>query len=166
MSTMKLYEITDEARQLLQLVEDGEMTEQEIADTLEGVQLEFNEKAEQIGYLLKNLEPFEGGIDAEIKRLQAKKKAIQNRGDSIREYLRINMEACGIKKIECPAFAITLRKPQPKAEVENEQALPDDYVTVKTSFAPDKRAILADLKAGKQIPGAKLQMGTSSVLIK
>ena len=33
----KLYELTDDYKGLMQLVEDGEFTAEEIADTLEGV---------------------------------------------------------------------------------------------------------------------------------
>ncbi|WP_252472572.1 siphovirus Gp157 family protein [Microbulbifer okhotskensis] len=156
MTALKLYEITDQARDLKQLAEDNDLTPADIADTLEGIELEFNEKAIQIGNLLMNFTPFEKGLDDEIKRLQAKKKARQNRRNSIIEYLRSNMQKCGIKKIECPVFTISLRKAAAKVEIENEDALPGEYVTVKNTFAPDKKAILSALKEGQEIPGARL----------
>lgn len=166
MTALKLYEITEQARQLHQLAEDNDMTAADIADTLEGIELEFNDKAVQIGNLLMNLDPFEKGIDAEIKRLQAKKKALQDRKDSIVDYLRHNMQECGISKIECPAFTITLRKATAIAEIENEDALPDEYISVKTTFAPDKKAILAALKEGKDVPGARLTEAKQGLTIK
>ncbi|WP_444886732.1 siphovirus Gp157 family protein [Microbulbifer sp. JMSA008] len=156
MTALKLYEITDQARELKQLAEDNDMTPEDIADTLEGIELEFNEKAIQIGNLLMNFTPFEKGLDDEIKRLQAKKKALQNRRDSITEYLRFNMQECGIKKIECPVFTISLKKPMAKVDIENEDALPGEFVTVKNTFTPDKKALLAALKEGQEIPGARL----------
>lgn len=166
MNTLKLYEITEQARALEKLAEDSDLTPDDIADTLEGIELEFNDKAVQVGNFLMNLDPFEQGLDAEIKRLQAKKKTLQGRRESVKDYLRRNMEEMGISKIECPAFTIRLKSAQPKVAIDEEGSLPDDYVNVKTSITPDKRAILKALKEGEEIPGARLENGTAPLEIK
>lgn len=166
MNTLKLYEITEQARALEKLAEDNDLSPDDIADTLEGIDLEFNDKAAQVGNFLMNLDPFEKGLDAEIKRLQAKKKALQNRRESVKDYLRRNMEEMGISKIECPVFTIRLKAAQPKVAIDEEGSLPDDYVNVKTSITPDKRAILKALKEGEDIPGARLETGTAPLEIK
>lgn len=170
MALPKLYEITEEARALEKFAEDNDLTAADIADTLEGVQLEFQDKAIQVANFIKNLDPFEAGLDAEIKRLQAKKKALQNRRESIKDYLRKNMQANGISKIECPAFTIRLKAAQPKVAIDDERALPDEYTAVKTVISPDKKALLGALKKakenGEEIPGAHLEDGTAPLEIK
>ena len=45
---MKLYEIAEQHRQLLDLIKEGEIPEEAIADTLECVEGELNAKAESI----------------------------------------------------------------------------------------------------------------------
>lgn len=166
MTLPKLYEITAEAHALEKLAEDYDLSPEDIADTLEGIQLEFKDKALQVANFLLNLDPFEQGLDAEIKRLQAKKKALQNRRESVKDYLRENMLASGITKIECPVFTIRIKPAQPVVIVDNEQALPDEFVSVKTVVAADKNAIKKALKEGLEVAGAHLEDGKAPLEIK
>jgi predicted transcriptional regulator len=162
----QLYKISEDYQGLMELVESGEVTTDMIADTLEGVQGMFEEKANAVVTIANQYERNLEMVQYEIDRLTAMKKALQGQRDSLKEYLRENMERTGITKIECPLFKITLRKATQTCEVLSEVDLPDDYVSVKTTIAPDKRKILADLKAGKEIPGAILATGKTSILIK
>ena len=50
--------------------------------------------------------------------------------------------------------------------VDDESALPDDYVRVKTTISPDNVAILSALKEGVEVPGAHMAKTASSVRIK
>ncbi len=162
----QLYKISDDFKGLQELVDNGEVTPDMIADTLEGVELMFNEKAAAVVTVANQFKLDAELIDTEIKRLQDMKKSMLGQRDSLIEYLRTNMEKSGIKKIECPLFKITLRDGSKMVSITDESALPDDYVSVKTTIAPDKRKILSDLKAGVEIEGAEIEIGKSSVLIK
>lgn len=159
---MKLYELSEQYNQLMAL----EMEPEQIADTLDMITGEIREKAQGIRAVIAHFDAGIDAIDKEIARLSAMKKTATNRVDALTDYLRTNMEATGIKKIECDLFTITLRSGSPVCIIEDESALPDAYVTVKTTVAPDKRKILADLKDGADIPGAHIGMGKSSVVIK
>ena len=77
----------------------------------------------------------------------------------------MNMEKSGIEKIECPLFKITRVKGKPVVVIDNEDNLPDEYVTTKVMVSPDKRKILADLKEGKNIEGASIGTGKESIKI-
>lgn len=162
----QLYKISDDYKGLMDLVENGEVTPDLIADTLEGVQGMFEEKAQNVVVIANQYERNLEMVQSEIDRLTSLKKSIQGQRDSLKEYLRINMERTGITKIECPLFKITLRKATVTCNVTDESALPDDYVSVKTVVSPDKRKILADLKNGVEVPGAELSQGKTSILIK
>lgn len=161
-----LYELTNELKEAQSLIANGELSPDEMRDTLDGMVGEFNDKAVNVAHFKQNLNASIDAIDAEIERLNNKKKALKNHDQRMVDYLRDNMEAAGIKKIECPLFTITLRAGQKKAVILDESKLPDDYVSVKTTVKPDSRAILKDLKDGADIPGAILEDGKSSVLIK
>jgi hypothetical protein len=54
-----------------------------------------------------------------------------------------------------PHHNLTSRKSQAVA-IDDENALPTEWLTVKTTTAPDKAAIKAALKLGHTIPGASL----------
>ena len=165
---MKLYELSEQYKGLQQLLENDNSDSmlEAVADTMQLIEEDFQEKASNVVLFSKNIEADIDAIDAEIKRLQEKKKAIQNKVESLREYLRMNMTATGINKISCPLFSITMSAPTKQVEILDELILPDDYVTVKTTVAPDKKKILSDLKSGMDIPGAALVDGTPRLTIK
>lgn len=56
------------------------------------------------------------------------------------------MEAADIKSIKRPLFTITLALAPERVIVDNEQAVPDEFVSVNTVIAPDKKSIAARLK--------------------
>jgi len=162
---MKLYEITESLKGLEKLADEG-MDDETIADTFEAVEGEFNEKAVAVVHVTKNMDADIDAVDAEIKRLQGRKSMLNAKKDSIVEYLRFNMEESGISKIECPLFTITLAKGRDIVRIEDEGKIPTDYLNIKTIMTPMKKEILADLKSGKDIPGASIVKTKSSLRIK
>lgn len=160
-----LREISGQYLSLLDLANNDEIPIEAITDTLQGIEGEFKEKAVKVVEVINSIESDVSQIDAEIERLRARKKVITNRNQSIREYLMTNMEACEISKISCPLFTITLAKGRDVVVIDNEDELPDEYITVKTSTAPDKTAILAALKEGN-VAGAHIEKSRPSLRIK
>lgn len=164
-----LYQLTGNILELSRIASDDSTDEQlaeALQETMNANELEFNDKAVGIVHVANALSSNTVAIDDEIKRLTARKKAIENRKTQIVEYLRINMEASNITKIECPLFTITLRKGVDVVHLVDEKLLPDEYINIKTVISPDKREILKHLKAGEHIPGAEIAKGKTSLLIK
>lgn len=164
---MRLHEIAKEYREVAALADsDDEGMAQAVIDTLEAVGGAFEEKAQTLVRITLNRQADIDALDNEIKRLQARKQTILNAEASFKEYLRTNMEATGISKISCPLFTITLAKGREVAVIDDADQLPDELVRVKTDISPDKLAIAAKLKAGEEVPGARLERGQSSIRIK
>lgn len=159
---MKLNDIAQDYVGLLESDLEGE----QLADCLDSIEDAFEEKGNNIVAVLNTLNGDVSALDNEIKRLQARKKTITNNQERLKEYLRYNMELSGITNIKSPLFSITLGKPTQKAEVVDVAFLPDGYVNAKVEIKPDLKAILKDLKEGKDIPGAILSEGKSRLLIK
>ena len=162
-----LYELSGKYLELQKLTDadDSDMA-RAIADTMEGIGGEIQAKAEAIVTVALNMGADVDAIDAEIARLQERKKAIVNRKNSIKDYLRTNMEATGITKISCPLFTVSCVQGREIAVIDNADEIPDEYVTVKTDIYPDKNAITKALKEGIEIPGARLDRAKSSIRIK
>ena len=163
---MKLYEITSDMVALHELANDPDIPEQAITDTLSGLEGEFKQKAIDLVHVVLNGSADIEAIDAEIKRLSDRKKHILNVHESLKSYLRQNMEATGTTKITSPLFTITLAKGRDVVVVDDESALPDEYVRVKTTISPEKAAILSALKEGVDVPGAHIEKSKSSIRIK
>ncbi|WLQ15386.1 siphovirus Gp157 family protein [Hahella aquimaris] len=163
----KLYEITGKLAELHNIDADNDETlQQAIADTLEAVEGEFKDKAAQIARLLQNLEADRSAIKSEVDRLNRREKSIERKEESISEYLRNHMELTRIKTVSTPLHTISCVAGREVAHIEDEAALPQDYVAVDVTIKPNKQAITQDLKAGKDIPGARLELGKSYIRIK
>ena len=164
---MKLREIAEEYRSVAAMLDsDDEGMAVAVHDTLDAIAGEFEQKAQAVVAIAQNLSADCAVIDAEINRLKAIKQSRVNRSSDLFEYLRTNMEATGIKKISCPLFSITLASGREVAVIDDEGAIPDEMVNVKTEIRPDKAEILRRLKAGEAVPGAHLERSQSSIRIK
>lgn len=161
-----LYKLTEQTRELQLLAESEDITPEMLEDTFKALDGEFNEKALSITHVIKNMSSDINAIDVEIKRLAERKKILENKENSIKEYLRTNMEACEIKKIECPLFTISLRSGRDVVLIEDASKIPDDFIDVSVVEKPDKRSILKAIKSGENIPGASIDKSKSSLLIK
>ncbi len=162
--TEKLYELTGKYLQLLELAQDPDVPDDAFLDTVEGLEGEIQLKAENVVKFIMSLEGSIEAVTKEIQRLTARKRVLQNRDDGIREYLRRNMDVAGISRIECSLFLISLAAGRPMVVIEDESAIPEEYLVVTTR--PDKTKILADLKAGKEVPGASLGISKPSLRIR
>lgn len=158
-----LHELTG---QLLEIANNDDLPPDAIRDTLEAMQGSIQEKALSLANWALDMDGDIGKIDAEIERLKSRKTAIANRRESLNEYLRANMLATGIKKIQCPLFTITIVDGRESVAISDESQIPDEFMRVKTDISPDKSAIAKAIKDGIDIPGASLQRGQPSIRIK
>lgn len=162
-----LYELSAQMKGLQLLIDDGEMSADDLADTLEGLTGDLKAKGSDVLLFMANLEGDIAAFDTEIKRMTARKKTMQNNHDWLKNYLRTNMIDCGITKIQSPVFTAALRKPTKMVEITDEKDLPVKYQTmVPASWKINKAQILKDLKAEIEIPGARLVDAKQGLTIK
>jgi hypothetical protein len=151
---------------LMTLVERGEFTLDEVADTLEGIQAEMDDKCRAVLHVREMLLGDIATIDAEIERLQALRKAPANSVDRLTESLKSTMLALNEDKMNLGTFKLTLRKPMKKLGEIDESRVPNGYfVDVPATRKLDKRALLADAKI-KEIQGVSVVDGERSLMIK
>jgi hypothetical protein len=163
----QLYKLTEQFKELSALADsEDESRAVAVHDTLEALGGEFEEKGKAIATIVLNMSGDIEALDAEISRLSERKKAIVNRQESMKEYLRTNMDATGIKKISHPLFSITCVPGREIAVIDSESDIPDDYMRTKVECVPDKSAIAKALKEKIDIPGVHLERAKSSIRIK
>lgn len=163
---VSLYKLTEQQRELKEIAGNSEAPAEAFADTFNALEGQFNDKAVSLIHIVKNMDSDIDGLDTEIKRLTDRKKAIKNKQESMREYLRTNMEVNEITKIECPLFTITLAKGRDMVIIDDEKKIPDELVGVTVVTKPDKAAILKLLKTGEDVAGARLEKSKTSLRIK
>ncbi len=159
---MNLYELTGNRLALQKKLESMNFDEEVIQDTLEGESTELEAKIADYGVVIRNMESFADAIRAEEKRLTERRKAHEAKVESIKAWLLANMQACGITKIECPAFTIAVKTNPPKVVVDDEKAIPDLFLVVPDLPlpTPDKKAIAAAIKIGETVAGCHLEQSS------
>lgn len=161
-TSLALYQLADMYLADLQKLADMDMDEQTVADTLEGLSGELEVKATNVAMFARNLEASAEAIKTAEAQMAARRKAIENRAGRIRQYLKENMERVGILKIEGPHFALAIKKNPPAVQVEAVELVPMEFFKPVLPPPPalDKKAVAEALKAGKDVPGCKLEQGT------
>lgn len=156
----KLYELTGMYNQLWDLVEDEEMDLVQLEEALKSVEEDINAKAENLAKIIKQIDGDVTTIKAEIDRLAAKKKALENKKDGIKTYLTEQLDIAGMDKVKTPLFTVAMQNNPPSVNVLDEALIPKQYFIPQDPVL-DKKGILAALKEGQEVPGAELKQGRS-----
>jgi len=156
-----LYELTGKRLELQKELAELDFDAQTIKDTLEGESKEIEAKIESYGFVIRNMDSFVDSMVAEEKRMAERRKMHEKKVERIRQWLFDNMVICGITKIECPAFSISIKSNPPKTIADDESLTPKEFMVEHPAPAPtpDKKAIMANLKAGKVVPGWHIESG-------
>lgn len=88
-----IYELTGEYLELMDMLEDEEVDEQTIIDTLEALDGEIENKADNYAKIIRSLESDIDGISKENDRLTARKKTYENRIKNLIQQLREKLKA-------------------------------------------------------------------------
>ena len=156
-----LYDIAAEYRQTADKLADLDLDEQTIADTLEGMSGALEVKAQNVVMFARNLEATAAAIKEAETAMAARRKAIEHRAASLRRYALSAMQVAGVQSIECPYFKLSVRKNPTAVEVFDAAQIPAQFMRTPESPppAPDKKAITEAIKAGQEVPGARLVSG-------
>ena len=162
MST-SLFNLTNQYLQLADALAAGDFDADTVSDTIEasGLTDDISSKAQGLEYVARSAEAHLPAIDAEIGRLQALRAHRVKVADGLRSYLLDNMIRMQIEKIDCPMFSISIRSNPPSVDVFDPLQLPISYMVspLPPPDRPDKTLIKEALKAGKDVPGARLVQG-------
>ena len=149
---MNLYELS----QNYLAVQDMELDEETLRDTLDSIEEAIEDKAENIAKWIRNLEADKKAFEEEEKRFKEKKQAADNRIKSLKLYLEDNMRLTGKTKFKAGVFNFSIQNNPPSVEVYDATLIPPKYLIEQLPVV-DKQIIKELLKQGKEIPGATLK---------
>lgn len=151
--------MADEIRAALGDDFDGET----FLDTLDG-ETDAADIADKLLADMLGAEAMADAIRGEIADLTARRNRFDARGEAIRAQLMALLDATGEKKMERPRATISRRAGIASVQIIDETAIPSQLC--KTTVAPDKAAIKAQLLAGETVPGAQIVTGSDSLAVR
>lgn len=147
-----LYSIQGKYQQLLNLAE--QLDPELLKDTLESIDDELETKAENVAFVIKELEGQSLVLETETKRLAERKNTINNNVKRLKQSLFDAMLVANKQKIKTNLFTLDIRKNPHSVFVEDESKLINYLVEQPKKL--DKTKLKDDLKKGIDVPGAVL----------
>jgi len=155
---MKLYEIKDLFVRFAEMVENGEIEEDAIADTLESIEGEFEDKADNIACLIKTYDAEAEAIKAEEKNLKERRERKEKQSENLKNYLSGTMLMLGKAKVETARNVLSFRK-STSLLISDENWFMEKYPElVKTEIKKSipKKEITDLIKQGQEFTGVTL----------
>lgn len=128
---MKLYELTEQWEDVFNMMEDGETDEQVIFDTLESIEGEIEDKADNYAKMIRNLQASVDVLKAEEERLYYRRKSTENHIQRLKDNLQANLEFIGKTKFKTDLFSFSVAKnggKQPLSITNNLDEIPGKYL--------------------------------------
>ena len=157
---MTLYELTDDYMEVASMMDDPDVDPQMIADTLESIGGEIEDKAENYAKVIANATAEADGLAKEIERLARRKKAIETNARRVKDTLQNAMVVTGKTKFKTSLFSFGIQKNPASLEIAEGTTIPERYL-IPQEPKVDKAAIKAALKDGEVIDGCTLVQGES-----
>lgn len=144
-----LYELTAEYQNLLDMAADDSVDPEVLADTMEAIGGEIEEKADGYAMVMRELGGQVELLKAEIDRLTARKRAIENNIAGMKKTLENAMCAVGKTKFKTNLFSFGIQNNPPSVIMDEQELgnIPTEYL-IEQDPKIDRKKILEDLKAG------------------
>ncbi len=155
---MKLYELTEQYEEVMNFFYDGETDEQTILDTLESIEGEIEDKADNYARMIKNLSAEAEMVKAEADRLNRRYKSLNARAEWLKGTLKANMESIGKTKFKTALFSFSVSKnggKQPMTITENLGEIPNKFLIQQDPLV-NKEAV-RQLLVEKEVDWAHLE---------
>ena len=161
-----LYELKNEFNTLWEILEDELADDETISGAWEVAQEDLADKLENCCKYIKNCETEIAGLKAEEERLNARRKAKENAVKRLKDLMKQAMLAAGEKKIQCGTFTTSVQNNAPSVVLDEQymENIPEEYLVHKTDI--NRRQMLEDLKAGKDLEGLAHLEQSSSIRIR
>jgi len=132
-----LYQLADQYLQLAQAMRDTEVPDEVIDKTLAAASGDIVKLAEQ--------------------RMAFRRKSLEKRTETLRQYLLQHLCRVGIFEIETPEFAIRVYDNPPRVILDDEDLVPDQYKEEEVVVSVRKDELRRAMLEGEIIPGAHLE---------
>ena len=151
-----LYELSENYLKVLEMAEDGE---EDLLDTLESIEYEIEDKAENIAKIILNLTGSQATLKLEEERLYAKRKSMENKSKELKAYLEEQMVKTGKTKFKTELFSFGIQKSAPSLDVTSEENIPEEFYVIERKL--QRTELLKAVKDGLEIDGVGIKQSES-----
>jgi hypothetical protein len=164
MNILEAFEVAAEIRAIGEQLRAEQPDQQTVEDTLEGLAWPLDEKLESLAKLRRMLA---GTRDARLERADSLREQA-GRDEAaiarIEHLIQTLLQASGRDRASTGLFTIALYRKPAAVVIDDAAGVPSSYMRITdppppSPPVPDKKAILAALKAGQHVPGAHLEEG-------
>ena len=121
-------------------------------DALDELQMAREQKIENVGLYIKNLEAEATAVENQEKIFADRKKRIRKKIEGLKGFLGYALDG---QKFSTPKVAVSFRKSE-SVLIKDEYLIPDDYCEFTVTRRPNKTNLKKALKDGKEIMGVEL----------
>lgn len=159
-----LYELKGDYEKLANMLYDDDADLQCILDTLESIEGEIEDKADNYAKIIKELEAKQNARKEEAKRLTESAKVFENKVKGLKSNLFNVMKDTGKTKFATDLFSFNIVKNGGKQSLTIDGEVPEEYT--KTIVENDTDKIRQALENGEILPFAHLEPRGESLRIK
>lgn len=149
---MNLYELSLSFQEVQNMDLDPEV----MKDTLDSIGGTFEDKAENMAKLMRNLKSDISACKEEEDRLKTKRQATENKVKWLKTYLEDNMKMTGKTKFKSGMFNFSIQKNPASVNITDERIIPEEFL-IQQPPKVDKTSLKEILKRGIEVPGAELK---------
>lgn len=156
MSLPSLYTLTKDFDALMELDTPDEFDNQ----LIQIVAGQIEQKAGNVCQFIKILETTAEQFRTEEQRISTARKALENKAERVREYMKQALLTANIDKVSAGTFKVSVGLSPGSIAIDDLASIPPRFLTViPEQYQPDKAAIKTAIKAGEFVPGAHLDCG-------
>lgn len=153
---LSLYELTADFDKLMELEEEDDIT----TALVEIVAGEIEQKAENVCKFIKMLDTTAEQFKTEEERIRGARKALENRAERVREYMKQALLNANIDKVNAGTFKVSIGLSPGSVAIDDLASIPPRFLTIiPEQYQPDKAAIKLAIKSGEDVPGAHIEAG-------
>ncbi|MFD2448314.1 siphovirus Gp157 family protein [Vogesella fluminis] len=152
-----LYQLADQYLQLAQAMRDTEVPDEVVDKTLAAASGDIEHKAWNITALMQEFEGQIAMMKLAEQRMAFRRKSLEKRTETLRQYLLQHLCRVGIFEIETPEFAIRVYDNPPRVILDDEDLVPAEYKEEEVVVSVRKDELRRAMLEGEIIPGAHLE---------
>jgi len=155
---MNLFEINKDIEQTLENIlnsvdEDTGEVDEAYVHLLEDLQMQKDEKLENIGCYIKNLNAEINAFKEEEKNMKKRREVLEHKAERLEKYVSSVLN--GEKWDKSTKVQFSFRE-STQTIIDDESLIPKKFLVKKIDYSPDKKAIKEVLESGKAVKGAHL----------
>lgn len=158
-----LYQLNQTWQELANMLYQDDVDEQAILDTLESIEGDIEDKADNYAYIIAEIKNDVNACKAEKARLEKRQKVLENRENRLKNYLADVMRNTGKTNFKTQLHTFRIQKNGGKRALTIDGEVPKEYT--KTIVENDTDKIRQALESGKKLSFAHLEPQSESLRI-